>query len=96
MQVLEATNQCHVTDCDDAAAVAAVIRADTLAFQNEDFEAWARCWTHDERARDVCISETAGLSVLKGWTAIAAHMKRVFAEDLSCKLIDFRQTNIGP
>lgn len=78
----------------DVDAIAAVIQADTLAFQNEDFDAWADCWVHDERARDVCISETAGLSVLSGWTEIANHMKRVFDEDLSCKLLDFGQSNL--
>lgn len=79
---------------DDYAAIAAVIHADTLAFQNGDFPAWTECWVQDERARDVCISETAGLSVLTGWSEIRDHMKRVIAEDLNCKIEDFGQENM--
>lgn len=78
----------------DEESIAAVIHADTLAFQREDFEAWADCWVHDVRARDVSISHTAGLSVVSGWTAIAANMKRVFDHGLSCKLVDFGQRNM--
>ncbi|MEP1205844.1 MAG: nuclear transport factor 2 family protein [Rhizobiaceae bacterium] len=94
MHLINVTDQFSHPDGDDHNAIAAVIHADTHAFQNEDFEAWAACWVHDERARDVCISETAGLSVLTGWTEISAHMKRVFAEDLSCKVLDFDQQNL--
>ncbi len=75
-------------------AIAAVIRADTLAFQKQDFDAWADCWVHDERARDVCVSETAGISILSGWTETASHMKRVFDENLTSKLVDFGQSNL--
>ena len=78
----------------DEESIAAVIRAETLAFQREDFEAWADCWVHDARARDVSISSTAGLSVVSGWTEIAANMKRVFDRGLSCKLVDFGQQNM--
>ncbi len=85
-------DQTGVTPDDEA--IAAVIHAETLAFQNEDFDAWARCWVHDERTRDVCISNTAGLSVLSGWSEIAEHMQRVFREDLSCKIVDFGQENL--
>lgn len=78
----------------DEEAIAAVIHADTLAFQQEDFDAWADLWVHDARARDVSISNTAGLSVVSGWTEIAANMKRVFDLGMSCKLVDFGQTNM--
>ena len=80
----------------DQEAIAALIHADTDAFLREDFEAWAGCWVHDERARDVCISDTAGLSILNGWAEISAHMKRVFDRDLSCGLVDFGQSNLQP
>ena len=75
-------------------AIIAVIRAETRAFQHEDFDALSECWVHDESARDVSISNIAGLSVVCGWTEIAANFKRVFDHRLSCKLIDFGQDNL--
>ena len=81
----------HQSDYD---AIAEVIRADTLAFQREDFDAWIALWVQDDRARDVCISMTAGLSVLEGWDEIAAHMRRVLDRNLSCKLQEFGQQNL--
>lgn len=81
-------------DKTDIEAIAEVIRSDTLAFQSEDYAAWERVWAHDDRARDVFISTTAGISVLSGWPAIAAHMKKVFDNHLSERLTDFGYENL--
>lgn len=87
-------NRTPEADQRDVDAIAKVIRADTLAFQNEDFEAWKACWVHDDRAKDVCISSTAGISVLSGWSAIGAHMRKVFESGASCGLVEFGQKNL--
>jgi len=79
---------------DDRKAIADVIRAETLAFQDEDFEAWKACWVHDERTQDVYVSPTAGLSVLDGWRAAAEHMEEVFQSGVSCKMRDFSQDDL--
>lgn len=78
----------------DIDAIARVIRAETLAFQNGDFEAWSNCWVHDARTRDVCVSDMAGLSVLSGWAEVGAHMKQVMEGEISCGIIAFRQNNL--
>lgn len=78
----------------DYAAIADVIRAETLAFQSEDFEAWKECWVQDGRTHDIGVSPTAGLSVVEGWSSISAQMQHVFRERMSCKVIDFDQTNL--
>jgi DNA-binding CsgD family transcriptional regulator len=47
----------------------------------------------DDRTQDVYVSATAGLSVIRGWTAVASHMESVFQNDLSCQKTQFRQEN---
>ncbi len=74
--------------------IARVIHTETLAFQNEDYDAWKVHWTQDDRTRDIFISSIAGLSVISGWAAISGHMKRVFETGLSDRLIEFRQQNM--
>ncbi len=59
---------------EEVAAIAKVIHTETLAFQRQDFDAWKKCWLQSDRARDVYISATAGLSAVKGWNAISSHM----------------------
>lgn len=75
---------------DEVAAITEVIRAEMLAFQRQDFDAWQDCWLQSDRARDVYISTTAGLSAVSGWNAISSHMRRAFEEGLIDKLVDFR------
>lgn len=79
---------------EDIRAITDVIRADTLAFQERDFEAWADCWVQDDRSHDVSISDTAGFSVYSGWAEIESCMKRVFNEGLGIESVDFEQKNI--
>ena len=78
----------------DREAIADVIRAETLAFQRRDFEAWSDCFLQDEQTHDVLVSSVAGLSVLQGWPAVAAHMERVFRDGLPSELIAFGQENM--
>lgn len=79
---------------DDFEAIVQVIRDDTLAFQSQDYAAWKKGWAQDERARDVFISTTAGISVVSGWPAIATHMRKVFDDGLSDPMIDFGYENL--
>lgn len=79
---------------DERSAIAAVIRAETQAFHDYDFDAWAACWIQDERTQDVYVSETAGLSVVSGWPAVSAHMQNVFVREHGCQMGNFRQDNL--
>lgn len=79
---------------DDCTAIADVIYAETSAFMRNDLEAWKTCFVHDDRTRDVMMSSTAGLSVLKGWPAIEAHMKHVMEGDAGCPMVSFCQKNL--
>ena len=81
-------------EADAWSAVAEVIRAETIAFQNKDFDAWAACFVHNDDTHDVLVSNVAGLTVLEGWPAVASHMKRVFREGLTPDLVDFGQENM--
>lgn len=78
----------------DHEAVAEVIRAETLAFQRRDFDAWSDCFVTNEHTHDVLVSSVAGLSVLEGWPAVAAHMQRVFRDGLTSELVEFGQENM--
>lgn len=78
---------------DEHKAIIAAIWAETQAFLDADFAAWSTCWVQDERTQDVYVSATAGLSVLSGWAAVAAHMKAVLQSGLGCHKTQIRQTN---
>ena len=78
----------------DRAAIATAIRAETLAFQRRDFESWADCFVQDEETHDVLVSSIAGLSVLRGWSAVAAHMEQSFRKGLVSELVAFGQDNM--
>lgn len=78
----------------DRQAIAEVIRAETLAFQRRDFDAWAACFVQDSRAHDVLVSSVAGVSVLDGWAEVAAHMRHVFEDGLAAELVEFGQENM--
>lgn len=82
------------TNAPDCAAIALVIRAETLAYKSKDFAAWAECFVQNEDTHDVHISDVAGLSVRQGWSEVASHMKRVFREGLTTDLLDFGQDNM--
>lgn len=74
--------------------MADAIRAETLAFQAQDFDAWADCFVQNEHTHDVLVSSVAGLSVQQGWPEVAAHMDRVFRDGLATELVEFRQENM--
>ncbi|MCI5073679.1 LuxR C-terminal-related transcriptional regulator [Oricola sp.] len=79
---------------DEETAIAAVIHAETQAFVDGDFEAWAKCWVQDDRAHSMCVNARTGLSVESGWPAIAADMKHVLENDLGCDMVRFRKDNL--
>lgn len=77
----------------DEAAIIAVIGAETAAFTDSDFDAWAACWVQEPRAQSVCMSSSTGLSEISGWTGVAADMRHVLDNDLGCRMQDCRQDN---
>lgn len=79
---------------DEIAAIVAVIHAETLAFQNQDFDAWQKCWLHSDRTTDIYVSATAGLSAVRGWNAISSHMRKAFEEELIDRIVDFQQRDM--
>ncbi len=81
-------------DTDDEMAISAVLHAETQAFMDGDFEAWAKCWVQDEQTQDICLSAGSGLSVTSGWRDIAARMKHVLQNDLGCQMARFRKDNL--
>ncbi len=89
-----AHNELDETDASEYAAIAHVIRAETLAYKSKDFSAWAECFVQNEDTHDVLVSNVAGLSVHKGWPEVASHMKRIFREGLATDLVDFGQENM--
>ncbi len=82
------------SDANEHAAIAQVIRAETLAYKSKDFAAWADCFVQNEDTHDVLVSNVAGLSVFQGWPAVATHMERVFRDGLTTDLVDFGQENM--
>lgn len=80
-------------DAEDAIAIAAIIHAETQAFMDADFEAWASCWVHDERARTMHVNARTGLSVTRGWHAIAQCMKNILQNDLGCRMVRIHKDN---
>lgn len=77
----------------DRAAIIEVIRTETQAFVDLDFEAWAACWLHAERTQSVCVSPSTGLTAIRGWPVIADDMKRVMEGGFGCGMRRFRQEN---
>lgn len=79
---------------DEIEAITSVIHAETLAFQNQDLDAWQECWLHSERTHDIYVSATAGLSVVRGWSAIYSHMRKAFRDDLIDRMVDFEHKDL--
>ena len=77
----------------DRAAIIEVIRAETQAFVDLDFDAWSACWLHSDRTRSVSVSPSTGLSTIRGWDNIATDMKRVIEGGYGCDMTRFRQEN---
>ena len=77
----------------DRAAIIEVIRAETQAFVDLDFDAWSACWLHSDRTRSVSVSPSTGLSTIRGWDNIATDMKRVIDGGYGCDMVRFLQEN---
>lgn len=58
-------------------AVMRVIEAETNAFWNKDFEAWADCWLHSPHIRMMGWWARGGISVIEGWEAHSSTIKRL-------------------
>lgn len=79
---------------DDEVEVANVIHTETQAFIEADFEKWASCFVQDDRLREVSNDVRAGLSVVCGWDDFAANIQNVFANDLGCRMVQYRKNNM--
>ncbi len=58
-------------------AVMRVVEAETNAFWNKDFEAWAACWLHSPAVRMMGWWARGGISVIEGWEAHSSNIKRL-------------------
>ncbi|MEZ4669609.1 MAG: nuclear transport factor 2 family protein [Anaerolineae bacterium] len=67
---MDANNQTNLES-----AVMGVIEAETNAFWNKDFEAWANCWLHSPHVRMMGWWARGGISVIEGWEANSAKIK---------------------
>ncbi|TDW25266.1 DNA-binding CsgD family transcriptional regulator [Rhizobium azibense] len=61
----------------DPAAILAVIRAETEAWLQRDFEAWASHWVQSPQARRMEAWTSLGVRVDEGWDAIAARIRKI-------------------
>ena len=59
----------------DAAAILAVLRAETDAWLHRDFPAMAQHWVHSPKTRRMTALASLGTHVDEGWDAIASRMK---------------------
>lgn len=83
----------NFADNGDEVDIVGAINAETQASTEADYDSWAACWVHEERAQSVSMSSTTGLNVISGWSNIAADMAHVFGHGLSCGMRQFRQDN---
>ena len=65
----------------ELAAILAVIRRETSAFWDKDFDAWADCWAHVPYTRTMGYWPLGGVSVVEGWDAQSALIRRMMAEN---------------
>ncbi len=66
-------------DPDAAAAILAVLDAESQAFWNKDFDAFARCWAPEAYIRRAGWWQRGGITWRRGWTEIAGVTERQFA-----------------
>lgn len=78
---------------DDEAEITAVIRAETQAIVDADFDTWKRCWVHDERIREVGVTAMTGQTVTNGWEELSALTEHALQNGLGCGMVRFRQEN---
>lgn len=83
------------TQIDDTDAIHAVIRRETDAFLNADFDQWASCWVQDERTIDIYSSPDIGLIIHKGWDAVRANVQHAFTVGDNCRKTEIRRENVS-
>lgn len=64
-----------------AAEVMAVLDAETKAFWDKDFDAFARCWGSEAYVRRGGWWQRGGIAWLRGWDTLADLAQRQFAEN---------------
>jgi hypothetical protein len=64
---------------DAQSEVLEVIVAESVAFWNKDFDAWAACWAHASYTRTVGWWAAGGVSVVEGWDAQSSTIRRVMS-----------------
>jgi hypothetical protein len=64
-----------VNSAGDVAQVLAVIAAESAAFWNKDFAAWADCWAHEPYTRTMGWWAAGGVTVVEGWEAQSAAVR---------------------
>jgi hypothetical protein len=60
----------------EAAAVLEVIVAESTAFWEKDYDAWARFWVQAPYIRMMGWWERGGISVIEGWEALSSRIRR--------------------
>lgn len=65
----------------DLDAIMAVVNRETAAFWEKDFAAWADCWAHAPYTRTMGYWPLGGVSVVEGWTAQSALIRRMMDEN---------------
>ncbi|HSH75886.1 MAG TPA: nuclear transport factor 2 family protein [Longimicrobiales bacterium] len=66
---------------DDEAAVLEVIRGETEAFWEKDYDKWASHWSHEPYVRLMGWWEAGGVSVAEGWETVGGNMRRLMDEN---------------
>lgn len=67
----------QTTQQSDADAIMGVIAAESEAFWNKDYAAWARCWVHADYIRTLGWWAHGGVTVIEGWDALSSRIKEI-------------------
>jgi len=70
-----------MTDKSVEEAILQTIKAETKAFWDKDFDAWAKCWAHVPYTRTLGWWQAGGISVVEGWEAQSDLIRKVMAEN---------------
>lgn len=65
---------------DERAAILQVIDAESRAFWDKDFDAWAACWVHAPHVRMMGWWQRGGVTVVEGWEAHSAKIRQLMEE----------------
>lgn len=64
----------------ETTAIMQVIAAESVAFWNKDFSAWAQCWRQTPYIRRVGWWASGGITVTEGWQALSDRVKATMLE----------------